>query len=164
MSLPLTPYERALQHIRRLSLLDFEAVLARHPEAVFGDNPAWPLTHHFAPGVYGRELALKAGSLVVGKIHKHAHLVVLLQGALRLFTEAGGLQEVQAPRVMLSPPGVKRAALVLEDTRWLTIHPNVGDTQDLAALEEEIIAPSFAEYDLWRARLEAAPPPQLEEK
>lgn len=153
------PRPQALQQAQRRSqLLAFEAALSQHPDAVHGDSAQFPLTHHFAPGMYGREICLQAGSLVVGKIHRHAHLVVLLQGALRLYTEAGGMHEVHAPLVFLSPAGVKRAALVLEETRWITLHPNPTDTQDLKDLEAEIISPSFADYDRWRAALEAGQP------
>ena len=144
---------------RRSQILAFEAALAQHPAAVHGDSDQFPLTHHFAPGMYLREIAIPAGSLLVGKIHKAAHLVVLLTGALRLYTEAGGLQDVHAPAILVSPPGAKRAALALEETRWITCHPNPTDTQDLAALEAEIIAPTFQDYDRWRAELEPAPDP-----
>jgi hypothetical protein len=151
--------ERALERCRRRSqILAFEAVLRQHPEAVVGDSAQFPLTHHFAPGMYLREIAIPAGSLVVGKIHKEEHLVVLLQGALRLYTEAGGMQDVFAPAVLRSPPGAKRAALALEETRWVTCHPNVTNTHDLAALEDDIIAPNYAAYEAFRAQLEAGEP------
>lgn len=148
---------------RREQILTFEAALAQHPDAVHGDSPQLPLTHHFAPGMYLREISIPAGSLIVGKIHKDAHLVVLLQGALRLYTEAGGLQEVHAPMVLVSPPGAKRAAFALEDTRWVTCHTNPTDTRDLDQLEAHIISPSFADYAAYRAQLEAGQPLTLTE-
>lgn len=158
------PYEtRAVAAQRRGQVLAFEAVLSQVPGAVFGDSDTFPLTHHFAPGMYLREIAIPAGSLVVGKIHKEAHLVVLLQGSLRLYTAAAGLQEVHAPLVLRSPPGVKRAALALTDTRWVTCHANPTNTQDLHDLEVEIIAPTFQDYDRWRAALEAGQVPALED-
>lgn len=149
----------SLQSSRRSQILVFEAALAQVPGAVVGDSEHFPLTHHFAPGMYLREMRIPAGSLLVGKIHKEEHLVVLLQGALRLYTEAGGMQEVRAPAVLRSPPGAKRAALALEDTKWVTVHANPTDTRDLHELEEHIIASSYAEYDAWRAQLEAGQPP-----
>ena len=161
MSDELTPSARAMQQSRREALLDFEEVLAQHPGAVHGDSEQFPLTHHFVPGVYGREMAIRAGSLLTGKIHREAHLVILLEGIIRVFTEAGGTKELRAPLVFTSPPGVKRAAMALTDTRWLTIHPNPEDTQDLQALEAEIIVPSFAAYEAWNA-LQSAPKRSLE--
>jgi hypothetical protein len=148
--------DRALdQAARRAQLLAFEAALAQHPEAVHGDSETFPLTHYFAPGMYLRSIRIPAGSLVVGKIHKEEHLVILLEGALRLYTEAGGLVEVHAPLVLRSPPGAKRAALALADTVWVTCHANPSNTQDLAQLEAAIITPSFSEYDSYRRALEA---------
>jgi hypothetical protein len=141
---------------RRSQILAFEAALAQHPDAVHGDSPVFPLTHYFAPGMYLRAIAIPAGSLVVGKIHQEEHLIVLLQGALRLYTEAGGLQEVHAPQVLRSPAGAKRAALALQDTVWITCHANPSDTEDLAQLEAQIIAPSFAAYDAYRKLMENA--------
>lgn len=150
----------ALEHAqRRAQILAFEALLAQHPEAVHGDSPQFPLTHHFAPGMYLREICIPAGSLVVGKIHKEEHLVVLLAGALRLYTEAGGLQEVVAPCVLRSPPGAKRAALALAETRWVTCHANPTGTQDLEQLEGAIIAPSYEAYAAWKAQREAGQRP-----
>jgi hypothetical protein len=46
--------------------------------------------------------------------------------------------------VFVSQPGVKRAVHAIEDTVWITIHPNETDTQDLTELEDYVIAPSYA--------------------
>ena len=152
MSDELTPYDPpALLTQRREALLEFEALLKHHPQAVVGDSELFPLVHRFAPGIYLREIFLKAGSLVSGKIHREAHPVFLMQGAIQVFTEASGLTELHAPLVFIAPAGVKRAALVLEDTVWCTVHHNPSNTQDLAALEAEIIVPSFEAFDAWKA-------------
>ena len=101
-----------------------------------------PLTHHFAPKVYGREILLPAGSDVVGKIHRHAHLNVIVKGRALVATEFGS-HEVKAGDIFVSEPGTKRAVHAIEDTVWMTIHPNEADTQDLAQIEEYVIAPSY---------------------
>lgn len=155
--LPVLP--QALQQAqRRGQLLAFEAALAQVPGAVFGDSDLCPLTHHFGDGIYMREMFLPAGTLLTGKIHKHAHPVFLVRGALRLMTEAGGVEELHAPLAFMAPPGVKRAALALEDTVWITVH--VTASRDLPTIEAALIAPTFQDYDTWRAQLKAAPPPQ----
>ena len=151
MSDELTPSARAMQQSRREALLDFEEVLAQHPGAVFGDSEQFPLVHRFCPGIYVREIFIKAGSLLTGKIHREAHPVFLMQGAIRVFTEQGGMRELTAPLCFIAPPGAKRAALALEDTVWVTVHHNPSNTQDLAQLEAEIIAPSFEAYDTWKS-------------
>lgn len=101
-----------------------------------------PLTHHFAPKVYGREILLPAGSDVVGKIHRHAHLNVIVKGRALVATEFGS-HEVKAGDIFVSDPGTKRAVHAIEDTVWMTIHPNEADTQDLEQIEEYVIAPSY---------------------
>ena len=103
-------------------------------------------THHFAPHVYGREMFIPKDSVIVGKIHKHAHLNVITKGVIKVVTEFG--EEIyEGPKIWISEPGTKRAVYALEDTQWLCIHPNFEDTRDLAALEEYVIADSYDELD-----------------
>jgi quercetin dioxygenase-like cupin family protein len=102
----------------------------------------FPLTHHFAPEVYGREMLLPAGKVIIGKIHRHAHLNVITQGRAVVATEFGR-KEVKAGDVFVSEPGTKRAVMAIEDTKWITIHPNQANTQDLAKIEEYVIAPDY---------------------
>ena len=105
-----------------------------------------PLKHHFAPGAYGREILLPKGSLVVGKIHKHAHLNIVSQGMAFVMTE-DGLEAIQAPRTWVSTPGTKRVVYAQEDTVWTTVH--LTNETDLAKIEEEIIAPSYEALDVF---------------
>lgn len=96
--------------------------------------------HRFAPGLYARELSLPAGSLVVGKIHRHAHLIQLLHGTATIATEHG-LETITAPAMWTSKVGAKRVVYSHTDTVFVTFHPS--DETDLVKLEESIIAPSY---------------------
>jgi len=107
-------------------------------------EPDCPLTHHFAPGAYGREIFIPADTLVVGKIHKHAHLNMLMQGKVSVATE-DGVKSYQAPMVMVSRAGTKRVVYAHTDTIWVTVH--LTDSQDLEEIEEQIIAKTFEEFD-----------------
>lgn len=100
----------------------------------------FPLTHHFAPNVYGREMFLPAGHTIVGKIHKHAHLNIICKGKVSVSTEEGP-KEYTGPCVFTSYAGTKRAVHVLEDAIWITIHPT--DKTDLEEIEKEVIAPDY---------------------
>lgn len=104
-----------------------------------------PLQHTFAPGVYVRTIFIPAGSVVVGKIHKHRHANVLSQGHVTVLTEGGGLEELHGPLTMVSEPGTKRAVYAHTDTVWTTIHPT--DKTELADIEEETIAKNYADYE-----------------
>ena len=103
-----------------------------------------PLVHHFAPGLYAREILLPKDSLVVGKIHKHSHVNNISKGSVIVYTEFG-MEEYHAPCQFISKPGTKRAVYALEDTVWTTYHPT--NETDLEIIEEQVIAKSFDEYE-----------------
>lgn len=94
--------------------------------------------HFFAPGMYGRRFCMPAGMLVVGKIHKHAHLMVVLKGRAEIVTEFGR-DVVEAGHVSVSQPGAKRVVLALEDTVFMTVHHNPKDVEDLDEIEAQHI-------------------------
>jgi hypothetical protein len=118
------------------------------------------LQHVFAPGAYGRTLSFPRGAIIVGKIHKHAHLNVLSKGDVLVFTESGGLERLIGPKTMVSPPGTKRALLALEDTVWTTVH--LTDETDLEKIEEHVIAKSYEEYDAFVALQSSQAPRAIE--
>lgn len=95
-------------------------------------------THFFAPGMYLRELTIPAGMLMVGKIHKHAHFLMVLKGRAEVISEFGRMV-VEAGHISVSPPGVKRIVLALEEVQFVTVHVNPTDTEDLTAIEAEHI-------------------------
>lgn len=101
--------------------------------------------HHFASGVYCREMRLPAGYVIVGKIHKTENMSILLQGQIRVTTETGTV-ELCAPQIMVSAPGTKRVGYAITDTIWLSLHA-VGDERDLDVIEKQFTAASFAELE-----------------
>ena len=102
--------------------------------------PVPPVTHHFAPGLYCREMLIPAGVTVIGKIHRHAHFNIVLSGRVAVVTEFG--QEIiEAGTRWVSQPGTKRAVTAITDTVWITFHPT--EETDLAKIEEHVIAPTY---------------------
>jgi quercetin dioxygenase-like cupin family protein len=99
--------------------------------------------HHFAKGMYIRELFIPKGTLVSGKIHKHEHIILLLSGEMSLWTE-NGVVRVKAPYFNIAPPGTKRLGYAHEDTIGMNIHAT--GTTDLEELETELTCDSFEEY------------------
>ena len=102
------------------------------------------LRHIFAPGSYAREMTIPKGTLIIGKIHKHAHLNIISQGKVRVATEFGPVY-FEAPYTFVSEVGTKRAVYALEDTIWTTIH--VTEETDLVKIEDYVIAKSYAELE-----------------
>lgn len=117
-----------------------------------------PLKHVFAPGAYGREIFIPKGTLVVGKIHKHAHLNFLMKGKVSVLTEEGP-KTMEGPLMMVSPAGTKRVVYTHEDTVWATVH--LTNETDLEKIEEEVIAKSYEEFEAMK-ELECVP--RLERK
>ena len=76
-----------------------------------------PIRHHFAPGVYAREITIPKDTVLIGVVHKRDNLVVLSAGKLRLVTE-DGFAEITAPHTMLCKAGSKNAVVALEDAVW----------------------------------------------
>jgi quercetin dioxygenase-like cupin family protein len=101
--------------------------------------------HHFAEGLYARELHIPAGTILTGKIHKTEHINIVSKGRIIVWTEAG-MKEVSAPFTMVSYPGTKRVGYALEDTIWTTIH--ASNEKDLVKLEEQLIAKTYDEVQL----------------
>lgn len=101
-------------------------------------------THHFAPGIYMREIFIPKGTTLTGKIHKTEHLNILSQGELSVWTE-DGMKRLNASCVIKSKPGIKRVGYAHEDTVWITVHQNLGDEQDVVKLEDMLTVCSFNE-------------------
>lgn len=108
--------------------------------------------HYFAPGMYLRRLVVPAGALVVGKTHRFDHFLIVTSGRSIVISEFGR-QEVGPGHVSVSKAGVKRVVMALEDTDFLTVHLNEGDSQDLEVIEAAHIVPDVEE--LAAARMEA---------
>lgn len=81
-----------------------------------------PVRHFFAPGQYCREITIPAGVVVVGRIHKHAHVNILTKGSAFVLTPQGGVEFLQAPCTFISEPLTRRAVFPLTDVVWSTVH------------------------------------------
>lgn len=93
-----------------------------------------PVMHHFAPGVYIREVRFPAGTLVVGHIQRHEQMNVFIQGAVRMITPDGEGNVLTAPMTFVGPAG-RKVGYVLEDIIWQNIYPNPDDERDIEKLE-----------------------------
>lgn len=128
---------RDIASISREKIIQLEQAISEQLPPVDLD----PLTfHHFAPGVYLRELRIPAGVVLTGKIHRFETMNILAAGTIRVTTD-DGVKELTAPAIFNSAPGVKKAGFAVTDVVFLNIHPT--DNTDLDEIEEEFIAPSF---------------------
>ena len=100
--------------------------------------------HHFAKGLYAREIFIPKGTLLTGKIHKYTHLNIISLGDISVLTE-NGMKRIKAPFTMVSVPGTKRVGFAHEDTVWTTIHGT--EETDLEKIEAQVIAKNHNEVE-----------------
>ncbi len=124
----------------RDNIMALEAAMLQMPQIEI------KVTHHFAPGIYMREIFIPKGATITGKIHKTEHLNILSQGKLQVMTE-DGIKTLTASTVIKSCPGIKRVGYAHEDTVWITVHHNLDDSRDVDLIEERLIAKNFSEIE-----------------
>jgi quercetin dioxygenase-like cupin family protein len=108
---------------------------------------AWEIVHHFAPGIYAREMRVPAGAIITSRVHKFENLSILSKGRMALYMEDGTVREVSAGFHIVAPPGARRVAAVLEDAVWTCVHNT--DERDLSRIEAHFTAATPAEYQLF---------------
>jgi hypothetical protein len=118
-------------------LFTIEKEIKQHPQVDI------PIRHHFADGVYGREIDIPKGSLIIGKLHKFSQINVVSKGDISVLLD-NGWKRLTAPCTFASPAGIKRAAYIHEDTTWTTFSGT--DEKDLDKLEEVLTIGSYEEY------------------
>lgn len=106
-----------------------------------------PVYHHFSPGVYARELRIPAGSVIVGKIHKHDNMLIMSAGEAEISID-GQVARVKAPHISVGPAGSQRAAYTITDCVFISVH-GTHET-DLDKIEKEFIAQDALEYEQYR--------------
>ena len=128
------------------AIMALEVEMNDHPDRILEDGRKIELEtiHHFAPGLYARELRIPAGVLLTGKIHKTEHLNILAKGRIEI-SNMGESKEMIAPQIFVSPPGTKRAGYAHEDCVWITIHPT--EEMDMIKLEQDLVTNSFDEIE-----------------
>jgi hypothetical protein len=100
-----------------------------------------PISHHFAPGVYMREMFAPAGTIIVGHHHKTKHMNILLKGSMSLVEADGRVTKMEAPLMFLAEPG-RKCAYVHEDIAFVNVHPT--EETDLEIIEATFIEKSAA--------------------
>lgn len=115
-----------------------EGEFLQHPQA------SCPITHRFGPGIYIREMSVKAGAYLIGHKHLDPHLNVLVSGKIMLFKESGETLELTAPFTFVGEPG-RKLAYVIEDMVWQNIYATTEtDVEKLEAI-------LFEKSEAWEA-------------
>ena len=105
------------------------------------------LNHYRIQGVYARELKLKAGTILTGKIHNFESMGILSQGRMRILTSEGA-KIVEAPYVTVDKPGIKRLGVCETDCTFVSIHKT--DAETIEDIEDELVSDTFEQFELKR--------------
>ena len=101
--------------------------------------------HYFSQGMYCRKVFRKAGTIIVGKVHKKDHFFMCAQGQIIAWSEKG-MVTLNAGDVLCSKAGTKRVTMAVTDAIGITIHKT--NKTDLDKIEKELIEPDeLALYD-----------------
>lgn len=96
-----------------------------------------PVEHLFEDGNYIREMRIPAGTLFLGRAHRHGHQCQLVSGvAIQITPEGKRIGE--APITMMTTPGYHMVLYSVTDVVGRTIHPNPEDSRDTEWLERDI--------------------------
>lgn len=138
----------------RAALLAFE--VSRMATAI--ENPDDFNVHHiFKDEWYIREFSLPAGTIFVGRMHRHGHIVKLIDGKVMLEME-GGKREFSAPAVIHTTPGFITVCVMLTDMTAQSWHFNPDGCRDIDELEAEHFGSPIATLQrgeqLWLAQLQ----------
>lgn len=120
----------AQEHL--VNAIDIQDQVAQLPQVEI------PIFHHFAPNIYMRQMEVVAGTLMVTKMHKTEHFLIVLKGSATIL-DSNGLMHVQAPQIIKTQIGTKRVIYFHEDSTWLTTHPT--NETDLNLIEDQLIVP-----------------------
>lgn len=120
----------AQEHL--VNAIDIQDQVAQLPQVEI------PIFHHFAPNIYMRQMEVVAGTLMVTKMHKTEHFLIVLKGSATIL-DSNGLMYVQAPQIIKTQIGTKRVIYFHEDSTWLTTHPT--NETDLNLIEDQLIVP-----------------------
>lgn len=111
-----------------------------------------PLRHHFAPGIYMREIFMQKGAFLTSKIHATEHFYFISHGTVAVVNIADGSSLIlQAPYNGRTIPGTRRVLYIIEDCVWFTIHHTeyadkvlsgeMTEADAVRAIEESILFP-----------------------
>jgi len=146
-SLVETKQERGISNLKiRKDILDFESMLMKMPNAIFGDSDLYPVKHSFADGIYTREMFIPKGVVMTGVIWNYEFPFYVVKGELIIVNEFDGRKTLKAPCSLISKPGTKRAIYAKEDSILITIHHNPDNCKDTDELMDRMTSDNYSEY------------------
>lgn len=130
------------------ALLTLESKMKEYPQLDI------PIDHHFHAGMYARELTIKAGTLLTGRIHKFDHFDIMLSGDITVSTDDGQVKRLTGLNIMQGKAGKKRAGYAHVDTHWITFHSTDERHED--EMLDYLTCETFEELDAFNIAVNRA--------
>lgn len=103
-----------------------------------------PVTHHFGPNIYIREVRIPAGTFSIGHYQKTEHLNIMLAGRVTIVNEDGSHTELSAPQTFVAKPG-RKIGYIHEDLIWQNVYAT--SETDIEKLEDMFLLKSMTWQD-----------------
>ena len=97
-----------------------------------------PVTHHFGPSLYIREIFIPADTFALGRVHKAETMNILLKGKMAMLFN-GEVKLIEGPATFVTGHG-RKLVLVIEDCTFQNVYAT--DETDLDVIEEMFIEKS----------------------
>lgn len=101
-----------------------------------------PVTHHFTPFLYAREILMPAGTVLASQLHETTHPYVVLSGVALVRIPGSEPVRITAGHLGITQAGTRRALYIEEECRWVTFHPLTPEEEALRAAgapEQELV-------------------------
>ena len=108
------------------------------------------ISHHFGGGVYVKETAFPAGSVLVQHRHTFEHLSYLVSGTVIVEVD-GGQRELTGPACLTIEAHKHHGVKALTDCVWLCIHAT--DCVDADHVDEVLIEPPSTDMQAMAERM-----------
>ena len=110
--------------------------------------PQEPVASVFAHGggIAAKAVLMRSGTMAIGAMHRFENMSLMTRGDISVATESGVVRHTvtDAPILIISPPGTKRAAYVHADTYWVSLHAT--DKSTVEEVEAEFIVSDETEF------------------
>ena len=133
----------------KIESLEKQLLASDHASIVKGNTKHFPLKHSFSEGVYIREMLMKKGGTVIGKLHKYSHTWFLMKGEIIVATDLG-TENYIAPCYVSALAGAKRVIHAVEDSVFINVHPNPKNITNIEELEDMLTCPSYNDFDKYK--------------
>jgi len=111
------------------NLPNLEAAMLAEPQV------ECPVTHHFGPSLYIREIFIPADTFALGRVHKAETMNILLKGKMAMLFN-GEVKLIEGPATFVTGHG-RKLVLVIEDCTFQNVYAT--DETDLDVIEEMFI-------------------------